>query len=473
MRLATVDYARLAQAEDSEYQQYSPIMNERLSNTKLLEFDIYSPLPISVSDKTFSLMKSLKFLGVSNSKKIGGSVEALNWALREKKKIEHALRELQRLNKQIERIIPLWTAAQVKLSKPESLPPKITERLKANAVRLGIDSHTRLRQLASGGNIEQTDYVLRNQFLEAPLEAHTLTVGRLQVGWKSAQHTVLIEYKDYRAPEATSAEATQTSVQPLAQQLARLLASTGEHDMSTLPFKGILEEQPQQRYAFVFDYPKNTNNTFAPMSLFSMVQLNDFDIRLDLEQRFNVAQILSCTLGAFHADGWVHKSMRSESITFFYRQGNKSLIVDSPYLVNFEFSRPETEVTRLEPDDDLERNLYRHPDRQGPPKISFSKLHDVYALGVVLLEIGLWQTAPSIYKQYVSDLPASAQLTPKNIRSIFVNAARKRLAHHMGHSCLEAVLNCITDHFQDLTSRADFPMIFHEDVVMKLSVGGT
>jgi hypothetical protein len=32
-------------------------------------------------------------------------------------------------------------------------------------------------------------------------------------------------------------------------------------------------------------------------------------------------------------------------------------------------------------EDDIENDLYRHPDRQGQPSQSFTKLHDIYALG--------------------------------------------------------------------------------------------
>lgn len=43
-----------------------------------------------------------------------------------------------------------------------------------------------------------------------------------------------------------------------------------------------------------------------------------------------------------------------------------------------------------------EHNLYRHPERQGIPIESFKPIHDIYALGVVLLEIGLWRPAISM-----------------------------------------------------------------------------
>lgn len=39
------------------------------------------------------------------------------------------------------------------------------------------------------------------------------------------------------------------------------------------------------------------------------------------------------------------------------------------------------------------RDIYRHPERQGQPTTPFKKIHDIYSLGVVLLEIGLWEPA--------------------------------------------------------------------------------
>ena len=67
--------------------------------------------------------------------------------------------------------------------------------------------------------------------------------------------------------------------------------------------------------------------------------------RLNLPDRFIVAQTISKAITAFHADGWVHKIIRSQSIKFF--QNNGSLQRHSPYLVDFEYSRPETAATNF------------------------------------------------------------------------------------------------------------------------------
>ncbi|KAK4207894.1 hypothetical protein QBC37DRAFT_454276 [Rhypophila decipiens] len=87
-----------------------------------------------------------------------------------------------------------------------------------------------------------------------------------------------------------------------------------------------------------------------------------------------------------HSFGFVHKNIRPEALLSFS---------DGPaptyYLVGFENFRREDGWTRQVGDDSLEHNLYRHPSRQGAsPSESYIMQHDIYSLGVCLLEVGLW-----------------------------------------------------------------------------------
>lgn len=94
----------------------------------------------------------------------------------------------------------------------------------------------------------------------------------------------------------------------------------------------------------------------------------------------------------------VHESFRSENVLFFplkESHGDKGRFVpgtqldlSEPWILGFEFSRPETYFSEGRGDMCLSRDVYRHPDRQKHPSKVFNKIHDIYALGVVLLEIG-------------------------------------------------------------------------------------
>lgn len=182
-----------------------------------------------------------------------------------------------------------------------------------------------------------------------------------------------------------------TSDEESLHHLARLLTLSKGSDLKTLPFRCITRHavpEYERSYAFLFDFPAKAAKR-PPVSLHDLMNPSmPSHQSLSLPHRFYMAMSISKSLAAFHADNWVHKSLRSRSIALFFSQ-NGTLQGKTPYLTSLEYSRATTSNTSLTYDDDLEKNLYRHPDRPRPPSITFNKIHDLWALGVVLLEIGL------------------------------------------------------------------------------------
>ena len=96
----------------------------------------------------------------------------------------------------------------------------------------------------------------------------------------------------------------------------------------------------------------------------------------------------------------VHESFRSENIIFFPSSQKRDqklkpeerLEISQPWVMGFEFSRPESDFSSGRADGDITRDVYRHPQRQKQPQRPFCKIHDIYSLGVVLLEIGRART---------------------------------------------------------------------------------
>ena len=94
-------------------------------------------------------------------------------------------------------------------------------------------------------------------------------------------------------------------------------------------------------------------------------------------------------------DTQVHESFRSENILFFAPDRSDAQIcteekvdLTQPWIFGFEFSRPNDFFSAGTIDTCPDRDVYRHPERQGQPLTTFKKIHDIYALGIVLLEIG-------------------------------------------------------------------------------------
>lgn len=257
-------------------------------------------------------------------------------------------------------------------------------------------------------------------------------------------------------------------------QLARLLRTAGEHSFRTLPFNSYAWDAEKAQYMFLFDYPLNTANR-VPKSLNDFISTSEFQpkYKLELRQRFLVAQTMAGAIGAFHSDGWLHKSIRAHAVKFFFLTDGNRCDFANPYLTDFEFSRPLAGITRLAPQAiDLDYDVYRHPDRHGLPGTSFSKMHDIYSLGVVLLEIGLWQTARQIYDDVIKYERGDAlgPLKPQEIKEAFLQDARERLAHRMGASYQEAVVACLDGDWDILIGSRDFAKEFYKRVVQKVDI---
>ena len=121
-----------------------------------------------------------------------------------------------------------------------------------------------------------------------------------------------------------------------------------------------------------------------------------------LSERFQIAKDLVKAVSSVHNFGFVHKNIRPEVVMML---NDGSLKLGTPFLAGFEaFRNAEGRTMRLG-DTLWYRNLYRHPERQGPrPSEDFVMQHDIYSLGVCLLEVGLVQ---SLVKYGVHGLPES------------------------------------------------------------------
>jgi hypothetical protein len=122
-------------------------------------------------------------------------------------------------------------------------------------------------------------------------------------------------------------------------------------------------------------------------------------------------------------------------------------------------------------DFEVEPNFYRHPDRQGRPTHQFSRLHDIYALGVVLLEIGLWVTLSRLMEAKIQEAKISGKLpNRKRIAGDLINLAAQRLPIEMGVGYTTAVLACLKGDFRG-TDGAALAVDFQEKVVDVLRSG--
>ncbi|KAF4884242.1 hypothetical protein CGCF415_v015652 [Colletotrichum fructicola] len=384
------------------------------------------------------------------------------WLFR-KSKLEDILQEFKEWNQDLEHMVPYLLVGFGFYENRNLL-----NRLRPYGDQNIFQAHVKLNELA---NDDLNDKLLDKE----PSSDNVISCKDAET--RASKARILVEFKQI----ATHPEAgiSRKPVQPMKElygpQLARFLRTAGEHHFRTLPLNSYAWNAEKMQYMFLFDYPPNTSDR-KPKSLKDFIQSRELEpkYKLELKQRFFVAQTMAKAIGAFHSDGWLHKSIKSHAVKFFFLPDGRKCDFANPYLTDFEFSRPITGITRLAPQAiDLDNDVYRHPDRHGLPTTSFSKMHDIYSLGVVLLEIGLWETA-----RYMHDVvikcdrkgdPSSDCLKPQEIKEAFLQEA-DRLDHRMGKSYREAVVECLAGDWDEYVGSRDFAKEFYKRVVQKVDI---
>ncbi|KAK4893278.1 hypothetical protein LTR27_008401 [Elasticomyces elasticus] len=208
-----------------------------------------------------------------------------------------------------------------------------------------------------------------------------------------------------------------------------------------------------------------------------------------LTERMTVAKRFATSVSYVHTFGFVHKNIRPENILGFSSNDGK---LGAFYLIGFEQIRSADGKTYMRGDDELEKKLYRHPERQGSlPEEAYVMQHDIYSLGACLLEIGLWDTfvryssktdiveAPGLALEL--SLEELRRKKPNAIKEHLVALARRKLPQVMGEIYTEVVISCLTcldedsldyGDEEDAGEKADDVLVgvrFIEQVLMKLN----
>ncbi|KAL9084941.1 MAG: hypothetical protein Q9165_007807 [Trypethelium subeluteriae] len=250
--------------------------------------------------------------------------------------------------------------------------------------------------------------------------------------------------------------------------LARKLMTTDPSTFALLKCVGAVPKASHE-FLLVFRTPHNVSH---PRTLRSTLLLGDIDH--SLSERFRIATQLSRAICSIHTFGFVHKSIRPENIMLF--QDDDSAL-GSAFLIGFEKIRPEEGASRLIGDNAWEKNLYRHPERQGVRlQAPYVMQHDIYSLGVCLLEIGLWQSFVH-YNDTDSDHaePGSLEFAgdaldsssrAESVKNELVALAEEKLPNSMGSRYAMIVKTCLTCLDEGIEDFGDEAELQDEDGVL-------
>ena len=189
-------------------------------------------------------------------------------------------------------------------------------------------------------------------------------------------------------------------------------------------------DMEKRRFVFVHHPPHPID---AVITLEEMIEHTSYSGTLSkhktwvpLDQRLKLAKRLAEGVFFLHTAGFVHKNITPSSILSLQRSNLPPFLrfpysLGDPYIMGFEMVRSENGLSVLEGAYNVQtaghyyseknmsersQQIFQHPDRlhldEGNVK-RYIKNYDVYSLGVVLLQVGLWEPINTIARRMDDD----------------------------------------------------------------------
>jgi hypothetical protein len=217
--------------------------------------------------------------------------------------------------------------------------------------------------------------------------------GRFTMGTYD-NRKVIIELIEYEPDEDGKPQAD--TIEQL-DRMAALLCHGKDLGFHILPGIGYVHVEARERFGMIYEMRAMERAAQTPpVTLYELITQHK---RMSLSRRVEMAAAIVTAVENLHRVAWIHKAIRSDNICFLQstceetgRDEDALHEVDfsSPWLFGFEYARALDAGTKLEEDQSEFRNLYRHPQRWSRPEVPFTRAHDIYSLGVVLMEIADW-----------------------------------------------------------------------------------
>ncbi|KAK1966154.1 hypothetical protein LY78DRAFT_692941 [Colletotrichum sublineola] len=200
----------------------------------------------------------------------------------------------------------------------------------------------------------------------------------------------------------------------------------------------------ETRLGLVFENPQGVDSSALPVSLLELLNKRP---KPSLSARLQLIKILTDCVERLHAVDWLHKGLRSENILFF-NHAESRIDYQRPFLSGFDYSRPESADFMSEvPPHIGSEDLYRHPAVQGSPRddahgFGFKKHHDIYSLGIMMLEIIYWAPIEIVlgFNEKQIELPSETA----RVKGILLNGRfADDVRGYIGDAVSEAVMSCL------------------------------
>ena len=366
-------------------------------------------------------------------------LQKCRWSLKGKSHVDTLIKDLRKYNEDLVRLCSWEGQAQINRALPTFALPQCNNFLDLQFI---ADSAKDAAEDKSSPMADGRQRMAEMARFKAKMITPARISKRFQVRWrlldkedyvlKSSgpralaisqrdQQVVFVEWQSYIGNTGRPNKLAEEQIQKLGDFLS---IPDRPHDFRVLDCIGLFKDHANSRYGVVYHLPwymRDLGRRARPEDLghvckpYSLTHLLDkVDAILDLGIRFDLAKKLMYSIVVLHTCGWLHKNIRSSNIFFFTARpaSNRNFDyrlkdISRPYIMGYGLSRPDDVPTVIQHDDvgvketiysrrgrevDVNIDFYKHPDKAAEPARRFRHSYDIYSMGLVLLEIGLWQS---------------------------------------------------------------------------------
>ncbi|KAI7970876.1 hypothetical protein EIK77_008056 [Talaromyces pinophilus] len=248
-----------------------------------------------------------------------------------------------------------------------------------------------------------------------------------------------------------------------ASRVAQILAAAGSEALKTHVLQSVgyaYLPSPKREIQLFLKYPVGLDVPRTLRWALTMTPLPSINTRLKLCRQLATAIFYT------HTSGLVHKSIRPESIIIFQQQpppdqaDQKKDSTGVLFLTGFQLAREDTPntVSSTQGNQNWEYDIYTHPSRH-TRGTRYTMAHDIYSLGVNLLEIALWDSflifdtherarifnneALEGGRVICDNLKAGDKEAGKRMKELYEIAAKALLPISMGCCFRDVVIDCL------------------------------
>ena len=252
---------------------------------------------------------------------------------------------------------------------------------------------------------------------------------------------VWIEWKDYDVDPHPNSKWNRM-LEDRIKKLALLLGSDNKPPQFNAPqCLGYFHDDASERYGFIYNKPQTAQPNTSLTSLLHVIQ-STRQRPPSLTNRIHLAHTIARCLMYLHSVNWLHKGLRSNNVIFFVAPDTAPHYAQ-PLIAGFEYARPDFPDEETEPPPEhSEHDIYRHPAIIKHTMSRSQKSHDIYSLGIVLVEIAHWKSIDE-----VMDIPRDSKTARSRIRDVrnklLTGDYLELIAAAMGEVYAEAVRKCL------------------------------